>query len=101
MTDLARIVTVLARVECLAGELQHDADGHVRRSASELRVAFEAHSAIEPAVARVRDSVDMLRRANRDGCRRESQRRAQGVDRFVHVVEQELLPNLRRVGFDV
>lgn len=97
MTDLARIVMVLARVERLAAQLQDDADGLVRRSATELRVAFEARVAIEPALARVRGSVDVLRRANHEGCRREFL----GVDHFERVVEQELLPDLRRVGFDV
>jgi hypothetical protein len=101
MTDLARIGTVLARVERLAGELLADADGHVHRSATELRAAFEARTAIEPAVARVRGSVHMLRRANHEGSRREFQRRSQGVDHFERVVEQELLPDLRRVGFEV
>jgi hypothetical protein len=97
MTDLARIVMVLARIERLAAQLQDDADGQVRRSATELRVAFEARVAIEPALARVRGSVDVLRRANHEGCRREFF----GVDHFERVVEEELLPDLRRVGFDV
>lgn len=101
MTDLGRIVTVLARVERLAAQLEDNGEGHVRRSATELRAAFEARTAIEPALARVRGSVDMLKRANHEGCRREFQRRAHGVDHFEQVVEQELLPNLRRVGFDV
>lgn len=99
--SLACIDTVLARVERLAEELQTDPDGHVRRSATELRVAFDARAAIEPAVARVRGSVHMLRRANQDGSRREFQRRAHAVDHLEEVVEHELLPNLRRIGFDV
>jgi hypothetical protein len=101
MTDLASIHSVLARIERLAEELQTDPDGHVRRSATELRAAFDAHDAIEPAVARVRGSVNMLRSTNQHGSRREFQRRAHGVDHLEHVVEQELVPNLRRVGFEV
>ena len=96
---LLHIDTVLARIERLAQELQSDPDGHVRRSANELRAAFESRSAIEPAVARVRDSVHMLRSGDRDGSRREFQRRAHGVDHLEQVVEQELLPHLRRIGF--
>lgn len=99
--DLGQIETVLTRLERLAEELQADPDGHVRRSANELRSAFEARRAIEPAVARVRDSVRMLRRGNEDGSRREYQRRAHGVDHLEQVVERELLPTLRRVGFDL
>lgn len=98
---LAQIDTVLARIERLAGTLCVDPGGHVLRSASELRAVFDRRGAIEPAVARVRDSVHMLRRGNHDGCRREFQRRARGVDHLQEVVEGELLPNLRRIGFDV
>ena len=98
---LAEIDVVLARIEGLAGRLQADPDRHVLRSANELREAFSARRAIEPAVARVRDSVQMLRRGNSDGSRREFQRRAQGVDYLEQVMECELLPELRRVGFDL
>lgn len=98
---LAEIDVLLTRIERLAEELEVDPDGHVRRSAAELRGAFVARRAVEPAVARVRDSVAMLRSSNRDGSRREFQRRAHGVDHLESVVERELLPHLRRVGFDV
>jgi hypothetical protein len=99
--NLWRIEAVLERVERLADELHADPDGHVRRSANELRAAFDERRAIEPAVARVRDSILMLRRGNQDGTRREFQRRANGVDHLEHVLQHELLPHLRRVGFDV
>jgi hypothetical protein len=98
---LAQIETVLAHIERLAKTLETDPDGHVHRSATELRAAFAARGPIEPAVARVRDSVHMLRRGNQDGSRREFQRRARGVEHLEQVMEEELLPSLRRVGFDV
>jgi hypothetical protein len=98
---LAEIEGVVARIERLAEELQADPDGHVRRSASELRVAFEGRTAMEPAVGRVRTSIEMLRRGNHEGSRREFQRRAHGVDHLQQVLERELLPTLRRIGFDV
>jgi hypothetical protein len=97
----ADIDTVLARIERLAEGLQADPDGHVVRSTAELRAAFSDRRAVEPAVARVRDSVHMLRTGNLDGSRRESQRRAHGVDHLEEVMEHELLPHLRRVGFEV
>jgi hypothetical protein len=100
-SKLAEITAVLTRIERLADELQADPDGHVRRSATELREAFEARDAIEPAVARVRDSILMLRTGNRDGSRREFQRRAHGVDHLEEVMDSELLPTLRRLGFEV
>jgi hypothetical protein len=98
---LKEIDGVLTRIAHLAEELRADPDGHVRRSVEELRSAFTDRRPVEPAVARVRDSVAMLRSGNQSGLRREFQRRAQGLDYLEHVVEQELLPGLRRLGFEV
>src|SRR5688572_7687833 len=98
---LERIDMVLARIERLAEDLHQDPDRHVLRSANELRTAFCQRLAIEPAVARVRDGVHMLRGGNRDGTRREFNRRAQSVDHLEQVMERELLPELRQVGFNV
>ena len=98
---LAHIETTLARIAHLAEELKADPDGHVRRSVEELRAAFVARAAIEPAVARVRESIEMLTAENRGGTRREFQRRTPGLDHLGGVVEGELLPDLRRLGFYV
>lgn len=98
---LVRIDDVLARIERYADELAADPDGHVRRSAAELRGAFVERRAVEPAVARLRDSVKMLFRNNQDGSRREFHRRAPGLDHLEKVIAQELLPQLRRMSFDV
>lgn len=100
-SKLARIDLVLARIERLAAGLRGDPDCHVLRSATELRVAFDGRDAMEPAVARVRQGVQMLRRGNHEGTRREFTRRAHGVDYLADVMELELLPELRRVGFNV
>lgn len=99
--DLARIDAALAHVAHLADELRADPDGHVRRSIQELCAAFATRGAIEPAVARVRRSMELLMTGNHDASRREFQRRANSLDHLGEVVEQELLPNLRRIGFDV
>jgi hypothetical protein len=102
MTDkLAEIDGLLQRIERLAVELRADPGSHVRRSAGELREAFTMRGPLEPAVARMRDSVQMLRRGNRDEARREFHRRAQGLDHLDETVEQELVPHLRQIGFDV
>jgi hypothetical protein len=98
---LTQVDTILGTIERLAEELRADPDGHVRRSANELRAAFGERRAIEPAVARLRESVEMLRRENQDGCRREFQRRAPGLDHLGHIVEHELLPHLRQLGFEL
>jgi hypothetical protein len=98
---LAQVDTTLANLERLAEELRADPDRHVRRSVEELRAAFAARGPIEPAVARVRDSMEMLRRGNHDGSRREFQRCTPGLERLGELVEQELVPDLRRLGFEV
>jgi hypothetical protein len=98
---LNQIDAKLARVAHLAGELRADPDREVSRSIAELLAAFATRSAIEPAVARVRESLKMLQTANHAGTRREFQLRETGLEHLVDVVEQELLPDLRRLGFEV
>jgi hypothetical protein len=99
--DLGRIDDVLVKIERLADDLRADPDGHVRRSAAELREAFVARRAVEPAISRMREAVTMLRRGNQEGARREFQMRAQTLDHLETVIDQELLPRLRRMSFDV
>lgn len=98
---LNHVDAILERIAQLAGELKNDPDGHVRRSIDELREAFTTRGAMEPAVARVRQSIDMLRAGDLEGARREFQRRAPGLNHLSDVIEQELLPDLRRLGFDL
>ena len=96
-----QIDRTIARIVNLAADLRADPDGHVRRSVQELRDTFETRGPVEPAVSRVRESLSMLQAGNQQGLRREFQRRAPGVDQLSQVVEQELLPDLRRLGFDL
>jgi hypothetical protein len=98
---LERIDTTLASLNRLAEQLLADPDRHVQRSIQELRAAFASRSAMEPAVARVRRSLTMLRSENHEGSRKEWERRAAGFDRISALVERELLPDLRRIGFEV
>jgi hypothetical protein len=96
-----QIESLLDQVEHLASQLRADPDQYVHRSVLELKAAFDQREALEPAVARMRASVRMLRRENYDGGRREFRRRATGLDQLDDVVERELLPHLRQVGFEV
>jgi len=98
---LAEIGSVLARIERLAADLGVDPDGHVHRSAAELRIAFERRAAVEPAVRRIHNGLVMLRGTNHAGTRRQSRHRAHAVDHLEEVLQGQLLPMLRRVGFDV
>ena len=99
--QFGHVETALARIERLAEELRADPDGNVKRSVEEVRAAFAAREPVEPTVLRMQKSLQMLRRDNHDGSRREYQRRATGLDHLDDVVEGELLPNLRRLGFEV
>ncbi len=98
---LANVETMLAHIERLAEDLRADPDGHVRRSVAELRTAFAERRPVEPAVTRMRDSVQMLSRDNREGARREFQRRATGLAHLGEIIEQDLMPQLRQLGFEV
>jgi hypothetical protein len=100
--DFASIETALQAVGVSAARLPAgDAAGHVRRSVDELRVAFLTRAAIEPAVDRVLGSLRMLQAADRDGHRRDHQREAPRIDRLLRAVRMQLLPVLRRFGFEV
>ena len=101
MTMLVQLDGALARVEHLAERLRCDPEQHVYRTALELRAAFDARGAIEPAFSRMRDSLRMLRRGNEDGSRREYQRRTGTLDDLQAAVEDDVLPRLRQMGFDV
>jgi len=98
---LARIEATFAQIGQLAQSLRADPDGHVRRSVEELRAAFGEREPIEPAVGRMLRSLVMLSTANQQGCRREMRRRSPGVDQLRAAVECDLLPALRRIGFEV
>jgi hypothetical protein len=98
---LVQIDGILGRIERLADQLREDPDQHVHRSALELRAAFGDRRAIEPAVASMRASMRMLRTSEHDGCRRELAHSASTLDCLNDVLERELLPQLRQVGFDV
>jgi len=99
--EIDRIETALGHIVEIATDLRADPDGHVRRSVQELRDAFASRGLVEPAVARVRQSILMLRSGNRDGSRREFMARAGGLDRLDELFEAEVLPDLRRLGFEV
>lgn len=100
-TRLSQIDAILEDIEQLAQALRTDPDGHVCRSAAELRRAFASRTAIEPAVARVMQSVRMVRRASLDGSRREFQRQVRGLNRIERTIGRDLIPQLRSIGFEV
>jgi hypothetical protein len=94
------IEVILAQVERLASQLRADPDRFIYRSAIELRATFVDRRPIEPAFERVRISVRTLRSATPEPIRQHP-RVATTLDFLDDVLEQELLPRLRRTGFEV
>jgi hypothetical protein len=94
--DLREIEAILGQIERLARQLPTDPDWFVERSAIDLRSAFDDRREIESALDRVRISVQTLRRAVAD-----RRRPATTLDFLDDVIAHELIPRLRRSGFDV
>jgi hypothetical protein len=99
-TVLVEIEAILEQVERLAGQLRADPDRFIYRSAMELRATFVDRRPIEPALERVRISVRTLRSAAPSPIATRP-RAATTLDFLDDVLEQELLPRLRRSGFEV
>jgi hypothetical protein len=97
---LTEIEAILAHVERLARQLRTDPERFIFRSAIELRTTFDDRRAIGPALERVRISVRALRRATASQPSMGS-RPATTLDFLDDVLEHELVPRLRRSGFDV
>ena len=101
-TEHLHVDAVLREVEKFAGRLSPgDAEGDVRRSVEELRAAFAAKAGVESAVERLLLSLRGLNAAGLAGLRRDFQRESPAVGRLLETVEQELLPALRRLGFQI
>jgi hypothetical protein len=95
------ITAALESVTRIAERLPEDSGGgSVLRSARQLKQTFVQRESIEPAVSKLQDTVSRLSESVR---RSGSQPRPQ--DRLVNqldtVIAEHLLPELRRVGFDV
>jgi hypothetical protein len=99
--DFAPIEAALHSVDEFAGRLPAgDPENHVRRSLDELRTAFTTRAAIEPPVDRLLRSLTMLNSSAAQGAlpfRRQSVCSA----RLLSAIQRDLLPALRRVGFEV
>jgi len=92
------VETALQAVTALIGRLPPGTDeGHVRRSADELRLAVAQREAIRPAVDRLLQSVRDLQHASLSGRRRDYQSGTESVDRLVEAIQQRLLPALSHI----
>ena len=89
--------------EQIAAALDHVAriaervpDDVVRSSARELQRTFAERGSVEPAVGRLQNSLSRL---TRDEQRRAAESKI--VTQLDAAIAEQLLPELRRVGFDV
>ena len=100
--DFTSIEAVLQVVEKFASRLTvGDAEGHVRCSVDELSAAVTKKEVIEPAVDRLLRGLRGLDDARAARRRRDFGRASPAVDRLLDAVQKELLPALRRVGYQV
>lgn len=92
--SLEHVETALQRLAQLADELlEMDVHGDVREAVDLLRAAFADRQQLEPAVAGVVRCVQALVGQDRPSHR--------DVDRLHSALELQVLPELRRVGFEV
>ena len=87
----AGIAAALDHVSSIAERVPDDV---VRSSARELKRTFAQHGSVEPAVSRLRRSVSRL--AQDAAAQQEAL-----VSQLDSAIAEQLLPELRRVGFDV
>ena len=85
------IAAALDQVTSIAERVPDDV---VKSSARELRRTFEERGFVEPAVGRLRSSVSRL-------ATDEQPRSGKIVSQLNSAIAEQLLPELRRVGFDV
>jgi len=89
-----RIAAALDHVTSIAERLPDDV---VRSSARELKRAFAQRGSVEPAVSRLRRSVSRLT----DNTQPSTAPQETIVNQLDSAIAEQLLPELRRVGFEV
>jgi len=88
-----QIAAALDHVTSIAERVPDDV---VRSSARELQRTFAARGSVEPAVGRLQSSLSRL---SQDELRQASQHKI--VSQLDAAIANQLLPELRRVGFEV
>ena len=88
------IDAALDRVTSIAERVPDDV---VRSSARQLKQTFAQRGSVEPAVTRLQKSVSRLTA----GAGRDTAPQERIVSQLDSVIAEQLLPELRRVGFDV
>ena len=87
---------IAAAIDHVTSIAERVPDDVVRSSARELQRTFAERGSVEPAVGRLRSSLSRL---SGDQHRRGTERKV--VTQLDAAIAEQLLPELRRVGFDV
>lgn len=86
----------------LARRLPHgEREDAVRRTVAATLVALRERRQVEDAVRQLVTTLHQLDEETVGGCRREFQRNAPAVGRFLELLQEELLPILRNAGHQV
>lgn len=89
-------------VERFADRLPHgEREDDVRRSLTGTLMALRAERGVEQAVSQLIGALHQLDEDHAAGRRREFQRNAPAVGRLLEALQEELLPLLRRAGYQV
>ena len=89
----------LRKVLALAQRLREgDGEDHVRASAREVESACARGEGVRTAVDRLSSSVRQLQAELSNGARRREQHDAPSIERLLEVLQEDLLPTLRRSG---
>jgi hypothetical protein len=96
-------VTSIETIEKFAGRLpEGDVEGHIRRSAHELTLAVEQCCGVEAAWERLMQAVLQLDAHNTTGrLRRDFENEAPSVTRLLEAIQEQLVPALKRAGYQV
>ena len=101
--DLERVLSAIQAIEKFAGRLpEGDVEGHIRRSAHELTLASEQRRGVEATFERLMQAVQQLDEHNTTGrLRRDFENEAPLVARLLEAMQEQLVPALKRAGYQV
>jgi predicted ArsR family transcriptional regulator len=101
--DLERVLSAIQAIEKFAGRLpEGDVEGHIRRSAHELTLASEQRRDVEATFERLMQAVRQLDEHNTTGrLRRDFENEAPLVARLLEAIREQLVPALKRAGYQV
>ena len=101
--DLEGVLSRIQAIEKFAGRLpEGDVEGHIRRSAHELTLASEQRRGVEATFERLMQAVRQWGEHNTPGrLRRDFENEAPSVTRLFETIQGQLMPALKRAGYQV